>query len=178
MPRVITRPRRRSTKIGHAFFYWGPLAVWLGLSLLMATAFGGYDGTVSGIYRALAFVAPSTVSPDINRLYGVVHVVRRGAYIVEYGILTALLARAVQAGKPDLKRGSVFAITGSGLLFALLDNAVRGATPGRHGGWDDIVLSLVNVAIVTAGIYGFFAVKSWERAHFAGGTDSGTDAIQ
>ncbi len=178
-----SRGRTRRTRLAHVLFYYGPLAAWIALSLLFATALGGYNHTVSVIYGVLAFAAPETASPDVNHLYGVTHVVRRGAYVLEYGVLALLLVRAIQGGEPRIKRHALFAVAGFGVLFALLDNGVRVASPGRHGGWDDLALSLANVAVVTGFTRLFFAVKAWERDHFGSsdsgsGDDPGSEAVQ
>lgn len=133
---------------------------------------------VSVIYMVLAFLSPETSPPDVNHLYGLTHVFRRGAYVLEYSVFALLLVRAVQQGEPNLKRLSSLAVAGFGLLFALADNGVRAFTPGRHGGWDDVILSLANIALFTGLIHLFFAAKSWERNHFVGKTDCGHGAVQ
>lgn len=170
--------KRKRTALTYGLFYYGPLAAWLALSLLLATSVGAYNNTVSVIYMTLAFMSPETEPPDVNHMYGLTHVVRRGAYVLEYTVFALLLVRAVQGGAPKLKRLSLVVVAGFGSLFALFDNGVRTLTPGRHGGWDDIVLSLANIVLSTGLTYLFFAVKYWERMCFAAETDPGTGAIQ
>lgn len=163
---------RKRNGLAFVLFYYGPLVLWLVFSLLLASSLGSYDNSVSVVYLILTFLAPETLSPDVNHMYGLIHVIRRGAYVLEYSVFALLLVRALQGGEPNLKRLSLSAVAGFGLLFALIDNGVRIFTPGRHGGWDDVILSLANIALFTGLTYLFFAVKSWERNYFSGKTDS------
>ncbi|MBC8134606.1 MAG: VanZ family protein [Fibrella sp.] len=169
---------RKSTRAAYGLFYYGPLVAWLALSLLLATTLGSYNHTVSGIYMMLTLLSPETVPPDVNHMYGLTHVVRRGAYVLEYTVFALLLVRAVQCGEKKLKRHSLLIVAGFGLFFAVAENGVRIFTPGRHGGWDDVILSLANVALSTGLTYLFFRVKSWERNYFAGETDSTHGTVQ
>lgn len=169
---------RRHFPFARVLFYYGPLAAWLTLSLLLATSFGRYDNTVSLLYMLLTFMAPETESPDVNHMYGLTFVARESAYVLEYGVIALLLVRALQGGAERLRRRSLLGVAIFGILFALVDNGVRTATPGRHGGWNDLTLSLGNVAFFTGLISLFFALKSWERRRFLGETDSESGTVQ
>lgn len=155
----------RPTRAQLAFcFYYGPLIAWIALSLALATSLGSYDNSVAFLYAGLAFLAPETAAPGVDSMYGIVYIARRGVYLVEYGVLTLLIVRALQAGFARIRRRSVIGVAFAAVLFAVLDNTVRSHSAGRHGGWDDITLSLGTVALIFAPIWGFFAIKTWERS--------------
>jgi uncharacterized membrane protein YhaH (DUF805 family) len=161
----------------HVLFYYAPLVATLALALFLATTYGSYTTSLRDIYGMLAFLGPEYPRTDINSMYGINGIARRVAYLVQYGVITLLSVRALQGGRGRLRKRSVLAVLLIGILFIGLDNAVRNHTPGRHGGWDDIFLSLLAVSLTTAGIGGYFAVKNWEHSRLANSVSEKTTEL-
>ena len=155
------------TPLTRALFYYLPPALVMAGALALSTPLGNYNASVSALYGGFAFLAPTLPRPDTATMYTLNYLARRAAFLVEYGALTALAVRALQGGVPDLKRRTIVAALALAAGFALTDNLVRALSLGRHGGADDLATNALGALIVLPCVFGFFAVKRWERAMLA-----------
>ncbi len=161
---VRAREKRRAAL--RAAWFCGPLALWLYVIFVSSGPRGNYVATYNAAKTFLHFMVGRPI-PDDPTLYAVNETFRKWAYVIEYGVLVALTVRAIQWGSARLKRVSVGASVGLGVLFALADGFHRRSTPGRHENAQDFWL-------IGAGIVGFlaltflwFVLKRIERALLA-----------
>jgi VanZ family protein len=88
-------------------------------------------------WAALIFALSSR--PDLSTGLGVWDtILRKGAHVVEYAVLGALLARALGAGVPAFAAGVAYAVT---------DELHQSFVPGRHASALDVVVDAVGVAL-------------------------------
>ena len=101
-------------------YFWAPVVVWAGLIFILSSHQTG--------------TAVEIVWTDF--------ILKKSAHIVEYGILTALMYRALLGSGVERKRAGWWAI-GFSVLYGLSDEFHQSFTPGRDGRLRDVVFDTI-----------------------------------
>lgn len=144
-----------------------PLILWMGLGVLASTELGGYDRSWILLHRLLDWIAPGYYYSDnqILSMYQLTQATRKIAHVVVYAVLTGLLIRLAQRGRPQLRFRSVFfAVALSGASMGLEAYVRRYQSEGtRHVRAEQFFLEGFGVLSVVVGTFLYFQLKALER---------------
>lgn len=123
--------------------YWPPPILWTVVILLASTdAFSG-SNTASLLERITVWFGHPLAAP-MGELVN--HVIRRIAHVTEYGILSALLFRALRGEQTHWSlRWGIGAVLLAALV-ASIDEFHQTFVPSRTGTWHDAVLDTAGAA--------------------------------
>lgn len=100
-----------------------------------------------GIWAGIIYFLSSI--PSLNTGLGLVDfVLRKGAHMTEYGILTALLARAFYRTRPDWRMFRIVTLSGLfALLYAMTDEFHQHFVYGRTASVHDVVIDSCGIGL-------------------------------
>ncbi len=99
----------------------------------------------------------------------------KGAHFVEYGILAALMAHAINGTRPALRAWSLFAIAWPATVFwGLLDEIHQAYVPGRLADATDLLADSLGGFV---GALAYIAIRA-RRQHAAGPRRAGVEATE
>jgi len=99
---------------------------------------------------ALIFAGSSRSDLPTHPNDGVDTLAKKAIHIVEYGVLAALLWRALAHGKENTRDALTLKVLAGSLLYALSDELHQRLIPGRCGSLTDVGLDAVGVFIALA----------------------------
>lgn len=153
----------RQSRLLLSLFYLGPLALWVGVLFAASTPLGDYNASWRLVWAALQFIAGDKPPVGTEAMYQLVEAQRRVGHIVAFGILAALVVRALQWGRSVLRRRSLVAALLLSVAYAGAGALHRNLVPGRHGDWRDVLLDTLGAVFVLVALICWFRVKNWEH---------------
>ena len=143
----------------HLALTWGPV---LGAMLVMflASAQPKYGPPIDADPLHIYFSGVLPVFPGFWEF-----AIKKSAHVVAYGVLAALILRALVAWLPvlrgwlSLRCASLLAV-GLTLGYALLDELHQSFVPGRHASLADIGLDLLGASVFTVIMWRWYTVHS------------------
>ena len=148
-------PPRRRRHVVRWLWVCLPLAAWLAVIALDSTDIASSAHTDVLLLRLVHLFVPRQAGPGTGGFGALSWLVRKSAHVIEYGILGALLARAVRALLPGFARGqgwellwrvAVVALP-CGLLVSASDEVHQLFVPSRVGAARDVAFDFVGLAV-------------------------------
>ena len=155
-------PARQLARRGDARVRW--LARWWP-AILWAVVIGGFstsgfssDSTARYIIPALHWLLPFASQRVLLRIH---HVIRKGAHVGEYFILSVLVLRSIRAGRREVHLAWAALTIAIVAAYAALDEWHQGFAPGRDVEVSDILLD-TSAAVLAQG---FLFLVAWVAGH-------------
>ncbi len=144
---------------GYLTRHWAPVAIWLCFIFLMSTGTFSAENTFSVVGAVLGFLFPGLSTDTIAFVH---MMVRKGAHVTEYFVLSLLLFRALKTPGGGWRwRYALCAMVGVA-LWALGDEFHQSFVPTRTASLTDVGID------TTGGMLGQFVVAAWHRLPWAG----------
>jgi VanZ family protein len=127
--------------------YWLPVVVWLVLIVIFSGRGGASDITGRLLRQTLTFLDIQLTFAAFEQLH---FVIRKTAHVAVYGLLGALLFRAIRAvdtAQNIWRLRWVLMAAGVALLTSAADEINQALTRGRTGSWKDVVLDMTGMAV-------------------------------
>ena len=157
-------PARQLARRGDARVRW--LARWWP-ALLWAVIIGGFstsgfssDSTARYIIPALHWLLPFASQRTLLRIH---HVIRKGAHVGEYFILSLLIVRSIRSGRREMHLAWAAVTIAIVAAYATLDEWHQGFAPGRDVEVSDILLD-TSAAVLAQG---FLLLVAWVAGRLA-----------
>lgn len=143
--------------------YWLPVLIWMAMIFGVSTDVGSSRNTSRFIGPFLHWLIPGIQDSSVELVQ---RIVRKGAHMTEYAILTALVWRACrkpQAGnrRPWIRRHAFIAF-GVAVAFASSDEWHQTWVPSREGQVSDVLIDSAGAALGLIGLWaGGRAFRRW-----------------
>ena len=112
-------------------------------------------------WMGLIFVGSSRSDLPTHPNEGVDTVAKKAIHGAEYGVLAALLWRALAQGKGSTEDSLTLKVLGVSLLYALSDELHQHFIPGRCGSLKDVLIDGISIVAALA----FLRRWSWPESH-------------
>lgn len=134
--------------------YWFPVLIWALFMSWMSTGAGAPRHTSRIIGPILRWFNPNITDDTVRKVQ---FVVRKGAHLTEYALLTGLLWRARRQSywgdaRPWRRNEAVFAVTVA-VLFAMTDEWHQSFVPERDGKPADVLLDASGAVAAVLGLW-------------------------
>jgi len=133
---------------------WWPAIVWAVVIGSFSTSGFSSDSTARFIIPFLHWLLPFAPQRILLRLH---HLIRKGAHVGEYFILSLLIVRSIRAGRREVHLAWAAATIAIVAAYATLDEWHQGFAPGRDVEVSDILLD-TSAAVVAQG---FIFLLAW-----------------
>ncbi|MGH7309342.1 MAG: VanZ family protein [Candidatus Rokuibacteriota bacterium] len=117
--------------------HWLPPLVWMGVILLFSSDAGSAEHTSRLLLPLFRWLLPSATPLQLDALHWLV---RKAAHASEYAVLAFLWFRALAAGAGWSPGAAAWAVLGTGLGWACLDEAHQAFVRSRTASLGDIAL--------------------------------------
>ena len=125
--------------------YWLPPIAWAAVILIASTDFFSGSNTSGVLQRIALSIFGHRLAPETAETLN--YFIRKTAHVTEYGILGALMFRALRGEKrswsPRWAIGAIVFAT----FIAAIDEIHQSFVPSRTGTWHDVVLDAAGAAI-------------------------------
>jgi VanZ family protein len=162
-------------RFARAMLYLGPILLCLvGLGYL-STDVATYQASLKFFYRMVYVLSPEysefreqfNTSQRIEQtviIYPIIGTLRKLAHIFCYGLLSLLIARAVQSGRETLRWQTPVVVVFLAIVVTGLESWVRlKFSTQRHVRWEQLWLNLAGAGFALLSTLIFFGIKSLER---------------
>lgn len=147
--------------------YWVPVFIWAALISIGSTDLMSAEHSSRFIAPFLRWLRPEISAESIA---AVQLIVRKLAHLAEYGILAALLARALRAGTQKIRFAHALLVPLLAGAFAALDEYHQSFIPSRTGSPIDVAIDCGG-AVAGLVIYSVFTLRK-SKNHDAGSSST------
>jgi VanZ family protein len=125
--------------------YWLPPIVWSAVILIASTDLFSGSNTAGVLQRIAMTIFGHRLTPDTAATLN--FLMRKAAHLTEYGILSALMFRALRGEQRSWSmRWAIGAIVFA-MCIATIDEIHQSFVPSRTGTWHDVLLDSAGAAI-------------------------------
>jgi VanZ family protein len=117
---------------------WLPPLVWSVVILSASNDAFSSAHTANWLQRLAGLLTQHPLAPHTRDLLNLVF--RKGAHLVNYGILGALAFRAVRGDRPSWRLRWAIGAIGFVVCIATIDEIHQSFVPSRTGRWEDVLL--------------------------------------
>lgn len=121
---------------------WLPVLAWAALISLFSTHWFGSEETSRILIPLLRWLLPTLIQRDLEALH---HIIRKGAHVSEYFVLSLLIHRRLRADGWHPAWAALSALCASA-GYACLDELHQGFVVGRTARWGDVSIDVAGAA--------------------------------
>ncbi|MBA2433149.1 MAG: VanZ family protein [Chthoniobacterales bacterium] len=150
-----------NARVGKFVKYWVPAIVWIVVALIASSDLMSAERTSRFFVPFLRWLTPD-ISPETVAMAQLM--VRKLAHLTEYGVMAALLLRAIRAGTGPLGWPHVLIALAVAAVCAVSDEFHQSFVASRTGSALDVMIDITG-ALIGIGAYWLFLWWRREAAH-------------
>lgn len=119
------------------------------------------------IWAVIIFLLSARPTPRATQIFWQDFIVKKSAHVLEYGIFTTLLYRALKEGGMEKKEAGVSSVI-LAVLYGVSDEFHQSFTPGRESTVRDVIFDTIGAILAIYGIWRYLPkapkkLKLWAK---------------